>query len=191
MRSGPALVLLEQRDAFLLITSRNPINAQSPRAVTPLSFHLHHLLQGRTGWGSGLQPCSHRSARPWRALRSLRGRWPGEPGASGCLGRGRNPFPQLPPLLAHQVLLSPRSLCGAEASIPQTLCPELMGGGYFLSGILGLGPPLSAGELQSGVGTCLPPQAEVARLRVHRGWGQEREVAPRPTTPVTTERSPR
>ena len=59
VRSGPALVLLEQRDAFLLITSRNPINAQSPRAVTPLSFHLHHLLQGRTGWGSGLQPCSH------------------------------------------------------------------------------------------------------------------------------------
>lgn len=97
------------------------------------------------------------------------------------LGEGAEyPLPELPPLLAHQVLLSPRSLCGAEASIPQTLCPELMGRGYFLSGILGLGPPPGSGELQSGVGTCIPPQAEVARFRVHRGGGQEREVPPRP-----------
>lgn len=66
----------------------------------------------------------------------------------------------LPPLafLAHQAFLSSRSLCGAEASIPQTLCSELMGLNYSLSktpslggASLSLGPPArGAGVLPAG-----------------------------------------
>ena len=54
MRSGPALVLLEQIDAFLLITSRNPINAQSP-----LSCHA-----------SLLSPPSSPSEKDWVGLQA-------------------------------------------------------------------------------------------------------------------------
>ena len=54
MRSGPALVVLEQRDAFLLITSRNPINAQSP-----LGCH-----------SSLLSPPSSPSGKDWVGLRA-------------------------------------------------------------------------------------------------------------------------
>ena len=63
----------------------------------------------------------------------------------------------LPPFLAHQVILSTRSLCGTETSLPKTLCPELMGRYCSLSktpglgGVgLGLGPPLGAGVPQAG-----------------------------------------